>query len=591
MKKTNILGIEEANILQRLRGDFDYAYNAKEESTIYLDAEGEQTRTNKATQKNLKILDMFYNGEQWTVDKEGNSINKQGKFVFPTVNYIKTIVDQRVDMFKKRKVTMDVKPEGEEDLDLSLGVQFLMKYIWKKQSISLKLAETYQDALVYMSGFLKLGWNPITEDIDIIPISPFNIYLDPYGTEIDQMRYIHIVYKKPREYVEKTYDVKLDSEESKGWNKRGKKKKIKEFNSNPKTNPNDPINVYESWYSKDIFGLSVCVTWTEDKILQIKKVKDITGTDKFPIFAFKTKRRSNTFWGDSIVYNLIDPQLLHNKSLGFILDSLLISNNSRIVSSDPNVKISNDPSEVITISDKEERIDALNLSSVDPRWFSLVQYSGYNLAQALTSTYAVNMGGRANTQAATGIAIIQESGTTGTEADIFELTFEIDNFGNMLLYMIKDLYGKSKIEKILGTSDNLKMVAKDLAGKIIDTNYSIFFDLSDPLPEDKLSRNNLYSGLMMSHQIDLAMWAKLTGNVELLNILKEQQSQQNPLEAILGATGGAPAATAPETTEETPEGQGQAANEAGTGEEIKRKLQERGQTMAKNIKRKIGAGV
>jgi len=201
-------GIKEENILKRVSNDFNYALKAKTGATIYLDANKAEPTTNLATDTYLKLLEDFYNGFQWKTDKEGNAIDITKRIVKPTLNFIKTIVDERVDIFRKRKITIDAHPTT-PDIDLAIAIRQLMNYIWKKRKINIKLAEAYRDALVYGVGFFKIVWNDIVQDIDVVPISPFDVYPDPYGLEIDQMRYLHIRYRKPREWVEQQFQTKL----------------------------------------------------------------------------------------------------------------------------------------------------------------------------------------------------------------------------------------------------------------------------------------------------------------------------------------------------------------------------------------------
>mgnify|MGYP000867881884 CR=1 FL=1 len=536
-------GIKEENILKRVSNDFNYALKAKTGATIYLDANKAEPTTNLATDTYLKLLEDFYNGFQWKTDKEGNAIDITKRIVKPTLNFIKTIVDERVDIFRKRKITIDAHPTT-PDIDLAIAIRQLMNYIWKKRKINIKLAEAYRDALVYGVGFFKIVWNDIVQDIDVVPISPFDVYPDPYGLEIDQMRYLHIRYRKPREWVEQQFQTKLI-----------KKEKDEEEKA---TDPNEDIEIFESWYSPFVFGSPYCVIWTENQILSIKDVNEITGSDRFPIFSFKTKRKSNSFWGQSLVYNLIDLQILQNKTLGFILDSMLIANNGRIYTTDPNVQLTDDPTELITLT-QGEQIGVLSLNAIDPRWFPLLNYTGYNMAQSLSATYAVNTGGQTNQTTATGLVAQQNAGNTGVEADIFELTYDINDFGQVFINMIKKLYKKSDFQKIFSTSMKTNQMDVDsLIQQIQDSEFEVYFDLSDPLPDDKLSRNNLFAGLLAQRVIDLPTYAKLTNNVELINILNEQNS--GGLQQLMQAMQGAQGAPSQSAAQSAGQGEAQGAN-------------------------------
>ena len=130
--------------------------------------------------------------------------------------------------------------------------------------------------------------------------------------------------------------------------------------------------------------------------------------------------------------------------------------------------------------------------------------------------------------------------------------------------MIKKEYAKKDLREILGTKfENAEELVNGLDGK-----FDLFFDLSDPLPEDKMARNNLLAGLLAQNKIDLATFAKLTENTQLLEILQEQKAITIP--------GGQPITpTTPETKQE------QVLSEAGARKE----------GIANKVAEQVGTGV
>jgi|GEM_PF-4390254 len=487
----------EKEVLNRVRSDFAYALEEKQADKIVIDTQGQTSERNFASQKRLRIYKMWYDSVQWEVDIDGHAFNDTGYIAKPTVNFIKTIVDQRVNSFKKRKVYIDVLPVTAGMTESAVAWQYILRYLWKLNDFSGKLALAYKDALIYGTGWFKLIWDEDIEQIDVIPISPLDVYPDPYAKSLKDVRFIHFVFKKPAEYIENKYGVKLGQ------------------------NPNEPILLYESWYRSITFGEPVCITWIENQILDVKEVKKITGSEEFPIFTITPSKTSDQLWGESLVGFLIQPQNLHNKSLGLLLDGMLITNNGRIYTTDPDIKISNDPLEIITIT-PEAQIGTLNLNTADPRWLQVAMYSGYGLMQQLSGTYALSsMSGEA-LRTASGIIAQQQSANVTLEADITEITSDMNRFGKIWVDMIRRLYTRKDLLTVLGT----KFANADELIDKLDIKFNLFFDLSDPLPEDKLARNNLLAGLLAQNKIDLATFAKLTENVQLLDVIEEQKKNQ-----------------------------------------------------------------
>jgi len=494
----------ENEVLNRVRKDLFYSSEKKQSDTITIDTKGDLTERNFASQNRLRIYKMWYDSIHWEVDIDGHQFDSTGYIAKPTVNFIRTIIDQRVNSFKKRKVYIDVLPVSVGMSDSAVAWQYILKYLWKFNDFSGKLSLSYQDSLIYGTGWFKLIWDEDSEQIDVVPINPLDVYPDPYSKSLRDMRFIHFVFKKPAEYIEKKYGVQVSDD------------------------PNEPVLLYESWYRSITFGEPVCITWTDKQILDVKEVKKITGSDEFPIFTITPSKSSDQFWGHSLVGFLIHPQNLHNKSLGLLLDGMLITNNGRIYTTDPDLRLSNDPLEIITVSPNAQ-IGALNLNTADPRWLSVASYAGYGLMQQLSGTYAMSSMSSEAQRTASGIIAQQQAANVTMEADFVAIESDMNRFGKIWVDMIRRLYTKKDLKAILGTKfEN----ADELINKL-DTKFNLFFDLSDPLPEDKLARNNLLAGLLAQNKIDLQTFAKLTENVQLLDVIQEQNSQQQAQPQIM----------------------------------------------------------
>jgi hypothetical protein len=554
-------------VLSRLQTDLTYALEKKQSDTVVVDTKGELTERNFASQNRLRIYRMWYNSVQWEMDIDGHKFDDTGYIAKPTVNFIKTIIDQRINSFKQRKVYIDVLPVSVGMSDSAVAWQYILKYLWKVNDFSGKLSLVYKDALIYGTGWFKLVWDDDEGEIDIIPIAPLDVYPDPYAKSLKDLRFIHFVFKKPAEYIENKYGVQISQD------------------------PNESVIVYESWYRGITFGDPVCITWTDQQVLDVKEVKKITGSDEFPIFTISPSKSSDQLWGNSLVALLIHPQNLHNKSLGLLIDGMLITNNGRIYTTDPDIKISNDPLEIITVAPNEQ-IGTLNLNTADPRWLTVSQYSGYGLMQQLSGTYAMSSMSSEAQRTASGIIAQQQAANVTMEADLVEIESDMNRFGRIWVDMIRRLYTKKDLKAILGTKFQN---AESLIDKL-DAKFNLFFDLSDPLPEDKLARNNLLAGLLAQNKIDLQTFARLTENIQLLDVLDEQNrqqsQQQSPLMQMMAQAG-----QGQDGGQGQPEGQqggqpeGQPVGQVTTDQQVMDKAKKKEGNLEKKVAAERGVGV
>ena len=550
--KKTVVGLNEEDLLKKLTEDFADAKIFKEETFKVIAIADTTTATSDYAQDRLTVYKMWYDGDQWVYNPDGKTIDTSKMIAMPVVNYTKTIVDQKSNMLKRRKPSFDVRPVGTEDLGVSLNWNNLMGYVWRTTESQINLSQIYKDALIYGTGFGKIRWNYDEDDLEFIVLNPLDVYTDRFGKDIKDMRYLHVVYSKPKEYIKETYDV--DEEE-------------------------DTVTLYESWYNPNIFDEDgYVIMWTNKNILSIKSYRKVCKENKIPLIAVRPNKSTNSFWGASEVRDLSQIQAIHNKSLGFILDSLIIANNGRICTTNAELTLSNNPLELIKVNTKDE-LWALQLPTLDPRWFSIVQYSSYSLAQAITGTYAVNAGGAAPTTTSSGIITLQQAGNLGSESDFIDIATGMRYLGRIIISMLKKFYGKSRISKILG--DDFKEEMLDIK------DFDIFVDFGESLPDDRLSRNNLLLAMFQSGAITKEQYANLTGNTELIATMAETQvaaQEQNPLAALLGGgAGGQPPPNQPVSTNTA----GTTAPVSPAVEEVKKRVQ----TTSEKVARAKGEGV
>jgi len=491
--------------IEKLQEDFNKARTAKEEQFIYKGYRQVKTEQKPYTTNRLLAMEKWYKGDQWSVYPDGTLIDTTNDISRPTINFIRTIIDQKVALLKKMKINFDVRPVEIMDIDGARLVEDTLNFVWRKDSLQVKVSQWYKDSLIYGNGFIKVRMNSDGK-VEVVNINPINVYPDMYGDDIKDMRYFTILYERTPEYVEYVYGKKIE--------------------------PNDKgaVNVYETWYNPSVeHPHGALYIWTETAIL--KQIDDLRKISKYkpeiPIYVLKHNPDTTGFWGQSEVAHLAQIQLIHNKSMGFILDNLILTNNAQYVTNSDNIPdiATNEPGHIYHIN-PDEVFQPLQNPPLSPQWFSLVQYTGYGTFQQESGTYAVNLGGAA-TRTASGILALQNAGGTLTQSDFIDIKYKASEVAQTIFAYIKQYY---KYENILEMTD-VEMTKDQFNG--LSPYYDIFITLGDALPDDKVARLNMAMQLLQSGAIEQDWLIDYLEDPVLLkhmDEIKDKKKQQQALQ-------------------------------------------------------------
>lgn len=394
-------------------------------------------------------------------------------------------------MMKRTRPTFNVSPVEVNDVDGALLVDSLLRFIWKKRRFSTKNSLLYKDAKIYGTGFAKGFWNPVINDVDMAILNPINVYPDEYATSVEDARYIHIVYRKPKDEIKMKYGVQIKEKSA---------------------------IVYESWYAKGVLDDKdgYCIIWTDEMILKKIPLAKITKDSRIPIIAVRNSMTANRFWGTSQVAELGDLQLLHNKTVGLILDAMLINNSGRIITTDDALKVTNNPLDIIQKQPGTE-VTVMPPIPVNPALFEIVGLTGYGAAQQLTDIYSMQALSKHRT--ATGLLSLQNETTTQSDADVEILSEEMSKMALILLNIVDKTYTTADYRRVLGNKADINKV-KNI------TNYDVVVDLSSDLPSDKSSKLNLLMQMIQLKIITPDVLIKML-NIPELNAVVQDTAKKN----------------------------------------------------------------
>lgn len=488
--------MDEAKLLDKLYQDYLFAKKVKGDKFKRTYVDGDKELVDTSTDL-MRIWDMWYHGYHWKYKPDGTEISTEGQISKPTFNFIRTIIDQQQAMVMRRRFNFEVKPVQVEDYLVSGIATDILKFLWKQNFMQTQVALAFKDSRIYGTGFLKVRWDGKTVRIDVI--NPMNVYPDAYGYTIDELRFITILYEKTQEYIEYVYGEKVNAEED------------------------GRVVLYETWYNPSKqFPEGLYVAWTQDKILKKATMYEMSPAKVIPIVAIRRRASSDSFWGQTAIRDLAEVQLVHNKMLGVLIDNLLLTNNPQFQTIDDDIEKNNTPGYIYKVS-QPNSITPIITPQISPQFFQLVMYSGYQQQQNLSGTYAVNAGGAAGTDTASGIIALQQAGGALSDYDFREMEETMSLLGKIILkFAIK--FMKSDILQMIDVRERPEVANIDY--KILaNIDFDVFIDFRDALPEDKIARFNLLLQLVQGGVIDKAQFIEFLDDPVFKKFYEETQQQ------------------------------------------------------------------
>ena len=276
----------------------------------------------------------FVKGNQYSyIDNKGDLADEDKEYFWSyrgVYNHIAPLIETRLAKFARVMPIVSVRPKSDDDSDIKNAslAEKLLEGGFNKAGIVEKVKKVTEWSEICGTGFYKIIWNenggnvigllsgvPVREgEIEIIPVSPFEIYPDNLSSERleDCFSIIHAKAVSTKAVYEK-YGVLLKGEDidyilSKGKEFKGvKSKKKKELNSVL------VIEKYERPSNDYPKGRLIVVAGGE--LLYYGELPYENGVDKIATFPF-VKQESITmpscFFGTSLVERLIPVQRAYN---------------------------------------------------------------------------------------------------------------------------------------------------------------------------------------------------------------------------------------------------------------------------------------
>lgn len=227
------------------------------------------------------------------------------------------------------KPSIDVLPASNDfsaamDADVNKAyVNYVMEPVVADWDMQLSDATLW--ALISPAGWLKWTWDPVLKRPDILPVSFFDLYVDPFAKQAKRARYfIHTMFMA-QEDVEDTFDVKIAANET-GITDDLRVKLLRGMGSAPIA---EGVEIRELWmrpsrrHPRGMYAL-----WTQKRILKIKDALPYqylqTDGGRLPFTQLGSLRRPDSLYYTSPATALRPSQMVWNR---FIAQAIMIQGN------------------------------------------------------------------------------------------------------------------------------------------------------------------------------------------------------------------------------------------------------------------------
>lgn len=243
-------------------------------------------------------------------------------YVFSTIETIRPVMLDNDPKFQ----AMPRHPDG---VEFANDLQDAFSYEWDREKVTTKLYRELITALVTGTAIFFTPWDSVKKEIKAIPVSPFNIFVDPLATSVDDAGYI--IYARYTNVFHLKSLFPNSAENLSGGNVNYSEL----VHDNDKdSNLDNQVLVLEVWtrddetFEEDDNG-SVTQKYPNGRVLTICPELGVVLSDKhnpysdkkFPFHVLKDYDIPGKFWGEGEIAQLLSPQKYMNELNNAIIDN------------------------------------------------------------------------------------------------------------------------------------------------------------------------------------------------------------------------------------------------------------------------------
>jgi hypothetical protein len=465
-----------------------------------------------------KELDAFDRNQQWDLESLPSWLPK------PVTNFI-----HLVKYTKRAALAIDnptgklraVSPNGVGQVDkLNKGFQ----YAWERIKARKVVRQNIETSKLLGTAIAHVYWDEAKEgtmgttilgdegyqfegEIGIKELDPSAVYPDPSAFTIEDCRYIHVVERKPLEWVKKNAQLKALA--SKGM------KDVEEGENTPEdrgeiylrdyVTENKGMVDFHSHYEKEPNeegGFTYYVSYLVGDQLIVDKHP--LRPNRYPFAILYDFPQRHDFWAMSTCQFILDNQRIINKVESIIaMIGTLMQNPQKVVSKQSGI----DPSTVSTYGnlpgftveangDPTRAIHYVNPPNIPPVLFSLLENAKQNIRE-ITGMNEAYMGGSVGSlQTSTGVQSLIERATMRDNDQMYDIELYIEDLSRLIIDFMVEYYEEPRMIRVMGESPDDYSFEPFLGSIYRGLEYDIFIDVSSKAPITRLNESQTAEKLL-----------------------------------------------------------------------------------------------
>lgn len=428
----------------------------------------------------------FYFNKQWVIwssaTQQLERPNLEPWRVMPNINFVRPAILTTYAKIARDRQSARTQPasSSQDDETAARACDKFLDYLWPVSISEEAMRKTTIWMLITGTGLLKPCWdktwgpvvgqqevededgNTTTEDVhlgnvQVYTVSPFDFYLEPGATEIEEALYCFHVTLRPASYIKKTYGV--DVTETDYDNTMTFESQLKYIITGDSSRSKGVIlkEYYERPNADNPEGR--CVIYVNDQI--ISDTANPYQDDPLPFIPIRGNPRPDSFWGISYVDDMIDPQRIYNKTKGEAIEIQRTMSKPKylipIGSISEGKEITNAPGEdlryIPVAGQKPEPIKGVDIPT---GYFKLLEATRQELYDT-SGQHEISHGQSPFTRTAAGIAYLQEQDDTRLGPMIRNYDRGFEYLEEMKLRIARQYYQEDRTLTVLGKDNKTEV--------------------------------------------------------------------------------------------------------------------------------------
>ena len=492
------------------------------------------------------------NGNQYLGDAKINHI-------FSTVETVKPIMLTNMP----KPIVLPTKEEGFYKSQL---IQEALDYEWDRTRLVPKLMDSITQGLIFGTFIVGLFWNGKSSkgqgEIEPVVISPFNFFIDPMATNIEDAEYCIYATYKPVGMLMKAYPDKAEE-----LREQATSTMQDELTFNKETGDIRNQVLYLECYFRDYSFDESIEEDEEGNKYKIKKMRypkgrrtilggDIVLSDEenpyddgqFPFVTWRCYSVPNNFWGMSEVEQLIAPQKEINNLYNSLLDNAKLNANPwTLVDKDSGIDTSTITNAPGLLLKKNRGSDVRR--EAPPAMPSYLQTVANDLKydiQVISGVFDATRGERPmSVTSGTAIQALQESSQGRIRLKIQALEKLLEDLGNMWFKRMQQFWTLPRQIRIMGGHvepdtvpikiDGQNVVFKTVTRDVIDGDFDVKIKSGSTMPVNKSARFDIImrlaqtpaeDGLPVLDRRTIIEYADLDNAEDIITRFEEEKLRQ-----------------------------------------------------------------